>query len=104
MLNSGFVDLKLDYKQTKDLAVGAAIHSGNFSAGGHVWRIKCYPRGRATDMDDSDEYLSLYLELVTDATNVTAVFDAFLLRRDSAPSPEHQNWCVHVFPTPGFAA
>ncbi|CAO2162703.1 unnamed protein product [Urochloa humidicola] len=104
MLNSGFVELKLDYSQTKNLAIGAAVCSGNFAAGGHVWRIKCYPRGRVTDMDDSSEYLSLYLELVTHATNVTAVFDAFLLRRDGAPSPAHQNRCVHVFPPRGFAA
>ncbi|CAL5005211.1 unnamed protein product [Urochloa decumbens] len=72
MLNSGFVEFKLDHSQAKDLAVGAAVHSGNFAAGGHVWRIKCYPRGRATDMDDAGEYLSLYLELVTHATTVTA--------------------------------
>ncbi|CAO2202587.1 unnamed protein product [Urochloa humidicola] len=104
MLGSGFVEFKLDYSQAKDVAVGAAIHSGNFAAGGHVWRIKCYPRGRATDMDDSGDYLSLYLELVTHATNVAAVFDAFLLRRDGAPSPAHQNRCIHVYPPSGFAA
>ncbi|RLN05037.1 hypothetical protein C2845_PM13G22990 [Panicum miliaceum] len=57
MLDSGFVEFKLDYSKSKDRAIGDAIYSGNFSAGGHVWRVKCYPRGHCADMDDSGDCL-----------------------------------------------
>ncbi|GJN15687.1 hypothetical protein PR202_gb02623 [Eleusine coracana subsp. coracana] len=45
MLDSGFLEFKLNYSKTKDLAIGDAIYSQHIFAGGHIWRIKCYPRG-----------------------------------------------------------
>ena len=103
MLGSGFLELKLDYSKAKNILIGDVIYSQNFSAGGYLWRIRCYPRGN--NKDDRGDYLSLFLELVTQsATNVTAVFDAFLLHGDGAASPVHQNRCVHVYPLEGFSA
>jgi speckle-type POZ protein len=102
MLDYGFHKLKLDYSQAKNLPIGDVIYSQNF-AGGYLWRIRCYPRGN--NKDDRGDYLSMFLDLVTQsATNVTAVFDAFLLHGDGAASPVHQNRCVHAYPPEGFCA
>jgi len=63
MLGSGFLELKLDYSKAKNILIGDVIYSQNFSAGGYLWRIRCYPRGN--NKDDRGDYLSLFLELVT---------------------------------------
>ncbi|GJN15688.1 hypothetical protein PR202_gb02624 [Eleusine coracana subsp. coracana] len=100
LLDSGFLEFKLDYAKTKDLAVGDSVHSKNFLAGGHVWRIKCYPRG--LNKEYRGEYLSIYLELVSHGRDVKAIFDVFMAERDGAPSPDHHRRCVHVYPPDRF--
>ena len=35
----------LNYEETRNVAIGHAVSSGDISAGGHLWRVKCYPRG-----------------------------------------------------------
>ncbi|GJN04030.1 hypothetical protein PR202_ga21540 [Eleusine coracana subsp. coracana] len=100
LLDSGFLEFKLDCTKTKDLAVGDSVYSKNFLAGGHVWRIKCYPRG--VNEEYCVEYLSIYLELVSHGRDVKAVFDAFMAERDGAPLPEHHRRCVHVYPPDRF--
>jgi speckle-type POZ protein len=67
---AGFLEFKLDYSGTKNLAIGEAVYSKNFSAGGHVWRIICYPRGFRKE--ENDEYLSIYLQLMSESRNVKA--------------------------------
>jgi speckle-type POZ protein len=53
--------LKIDgYSSTKVNPNGEAIKSGQFTVGGHRWRITYYPNGRTPD---SADYISLYLEL-----------------------------------------
>ncbi|KAG2585131.1 hypothetical protein PVAP13_6KG372500 [Panicum virgatum] len=42
------VEFKLDYSGTKNLAIGEAVYSKNFSAGGHLWRINSGKRTIAT--------------------------------------------------------
>ncbi|CAO2162687.1 unnamed protein product [Urochloa humidicola] len=43
--SSAVLEFKANYEQTKHLAAGEAVHSDAFPAGGHMWRINCYPRG-----------------------------------------------------------
>jgi speckle-type POZ protein len=80
MLGSGFLEFKLDYAQTCHLGIGDVMSSENFSAGGYLWRINCYPRG--VEIDGDNEHLSIYLQLVTKSKNVKAVFDASVVGRD----------------------
>ncbi|CAM0946877.1 unnamed protein product [Alopecurus aequalis] len=62
---SGIIEIKYNRR----LAAGAVFSSDVVSAGGHDWKVTCFP-------DDEDEFVSVYLELMSEAKNVTAVFDA----------------------------
>ncbi|CAO2192169.1 unnamed protein product [Urochloa humidicola] len=103
MLDSRFVEFKLDYTKTKDLAsaIGSVVTSANIAAGGHLWRFNCYPRGRK--IYDNGEHLSVFLELVSShSKNVRAIFDAFAVNRDGAPSWWCDSMrCVDVYPARG---
>ncbi|KAJ1269236.1 hypothetical protein BS78_07G195400 [Paspalum vaginatum] len=95
MLASGFLEFKVDYEEKKDLAIGAMICSKHFSAGGHIWRVHCCPRGDKAEY--KGEYISIYLMLVSNSENVKAFFEVFLLNRDGTPSMTKSRRCVHVY-------
>lgn len=105
MVESRFLEFKLDYSANKDLGVGQFVSSEAVSAGGHLWKVVCYPSGDTVELDG--EYVSVFLWLVSDdsgsgsgtANNarVRAIFEAFLLNRDGTPSSTHTKRCVHVF-------
>jgi speckle-type POZ protein len=76
-----FHEFRLDYEQTKHLAVGKAVYSDPFSAGGHMWKIKCFPRGNWSS--NSDEHLSVFVELENQPRlSVSAIFEVFLMDKD----------------------
>ncbi|CAL4999813.1 unnamed protein product [Urochloa decumbens] len=82
-----FHEFRLDYEKTKHLIAGHAIYSDPFSAGGHMWRIKCLPRGN--DLAHSHEYLSVFVQLVSKGSKpngVNAIVEAFLMDKDGGPS------------------
>ncbi|CAO2173556.1 unnamed protein product [Urochloa humidicola] len=98
--SAGFLEFKLDYPGTKNLAIGEAVYSKNISAGGHVWRINCYPHGFRKE--DKGEYLSIYLQLMGKSKNVRAIFDVFVMGRGGEPSSSHAKRCVQVYPPEGY--
>ena len=59
MLASGFLEFKLNYARIHHLGIGDAVSSENFSVGGYLWRIYCFPRG--DKVDGHNEHLSIYL-------------------------------------------
>ncbi|KAF8653761.1 hypothetical protein HU200_061877 [Digitaria exilis] len=63
MLDSCFIEFKLDYAKTKDAPIGSLVSSDDIAAGGHRWRVICYPRG--CRKEDAGEHLSRYLQLVS---------------------------------------
>ncbi|CAO2202602.1 unnamed protein product, partial [Urochloa humidicola] len=82
-----FHEFRLDYDQTKNLAPGHAIYSDPFSAGGHIWRIRCFPRGNV--LSDNGKYLSVFVELVSKAckpNGISAIVEVFLMDKDGQPS------------------
>jgi speckle-type POZ protein len=97
MVESRFLEFRLDYSENKDLGIGQFVSSEVVSAGGHLWRVVCYPSGDSNAFDG--EYASIFLRLVSDSANVPvrAIFEAFLLNRDGTPSATHAKRCVHVF-------
>lgn len=99
MLDSRFIKFRLDHTKTKHLAIGAVVSSEDIPAGGHLWRVNCYPRGCREE--DRGEHLSIYLQLVSDSNSVLAIFDAFAMGADGTPS-----WCdghrrAHLYPARG---
>ncbi|PVH37157.1 hypothetical protein PAHAL_6G259600 [Panicum hallii] len=86
MFDSRFIEFRLDHTKTKHLAIGAIVSYEDIPAGGHLWRVNCYPRG--CKEEDRGEHLSIYLQLVSDSNNVLAIFDAFAMGADGTPS-----WC-----------
>ncbi|RLM60571.1 BTB/POZ and MATH domain-containing protein 1-like [Panicum miliaceum] len=102
-LDSAFIEFKVDYAgTTKTLAVGDAVLSDEVAAGGHAWRVCCYPHGYSEA--DGGAYLSLHLLLVSRARkDVRAVFDAAVMgREDGEPSPSHAQRRAHVFAPGGL--
>ncbi|CAO2199811.1 unnamed protein product [Urochloa humidicola] len=93
MADSAFVRFKVNYDQAKRLAVGKAVRSDAISAGGHMWRVSCYPRGYSRKAEGC---LSLYLDLMDRATSVKAIFEAFLVDRDGQPSTDVAQWRTDV--------
>uniref|UniRef100_A0A0E0LX10 BTB domain-containing protein n=1 Tax=Oryza punctata TaxID=4537 RepID=A0A0E0LX10_ORYPU len=96
MSDSGFVELKVDFPPATDIAVGDIVPSDVFQAGGHIWRANSYPHG---NKEDSDEYLSLGLQLMAGKSNnvVKAIFDAFLMEKDGKPSSSIAKWLVQTY-------
>ncbi|EAZ07690.1 hypothetical protein OsI_29947 [Oryza sativa Indica Group] len=106
MANSNFVELELDYSATNDgRAIGDVVRSGVFSAGGHSWRIRCYPRGtKELEAESNGKYISIFLELVSKSKNIKAIFDVFLMGKSGQPSSSVAMRCVQVYPPKSYTA
>jgi len=87
---------KLNYEATKNVAIGHIVSSGDISAGGHLWRIDCYPRW--VKEKNKGEYLSIFLSHRSKSKDAKAIFEVFVMDRDGAPSSSYRSRLVHVFP------
>ncbi|CAD6264782.1 unnamed protein product [Miscanthus lutarioriparius] len=97
-LGSGFFEFKLDYSETKNIVIGDSVSSDDISAGGHLWRINCYPRGDREE--EKGEYVSLYLELISDSKAVKTIFHVFCVGREGEASVSyfsHDRRFVNVY-------
>ncbi|GJN15679.1 hypothetical protein PR202_gb02615 [Eleusine coracana subsp. coracana] len=95
MLGSGILEFKLDYVESKNIAIGGVVRSEDISVGGHLWRVDCYPRGDTGEL--SGRYVSIFLTLVSKSENVKAIFHVFHLGKDGEPSFTHENKLVQVY-------
>ncbi|KAF8653759.1 hypothetical protein HU200_061875 [Digitaria exilis] len=84
-IDSASHEFRIDYEQTKDMAKGDVIHSDAFSAGGHTWRLNCYPHG-----DEDGNCLSVFVQLLTESISVNAIVEVFLLDKDGQPCLQEQ--------------
>ena len=85
---------KLNYEETKHVAVGHFVVPGDISAGGHLWRIKCYPRG---DKQSKGEYLSIYLHHLSESEDAIAIFKAFVIDKDGAPYSSSRKRSARIY-------
>ncbi|CAO2192170.1 unnamed protein product [Urochloa humidicola] len=79
---------KVNLAETKDVAIGHFVSSPVVSAGGHLWRIDCYPRGESEE--EKGDYLSVFLQHESETKDATAITEAFVMNRDGTPSSSHR--------------
>ncbi|KAM0876393.1 hypothetical protein ACQ4PT_036169 [Festuca glaucescens] len=84
---SGFVEF--DYQSTSSLPADHAVFSDVVSAGGHDWMVTCFP-------NDGD-FAAVYLELMSEAQNVTAFFEAAVFIDNEELM---RRYTVHVYNLP----
>uniref|UniRef100_A0A0E0LSI5 BTB domain-containing protein n=1 Tax=Oryza punctata TaxID=4537 RepID=A0A0E0LSI5_ORYPU len=77
----------LRYSLNKGIGVGKFIRSGTFAVDGHSWAIRLYPDGFT---DDSKDYVSVYLELMSENAMAMAFYTLSLV--DNITGAPGCNW------------
>ncbi|CAD6264785.1 unnamed protein product [Miscanthus lutarioriparius] len=93
---------KLGYWETENVAIGHKVCSEDILAGGHLWRIECYPRGKRKE--ENGEWLSIFLHHVSESRDAKAIFEALVMDKDGALSSSDRSRCVRVYGPQGGAA
>lgn len=65
------------YSLSKGLGIGKYVSSGNFSVGGYEWAVYFYPDGKSPE--DNAAYVSLFIALASEGTDVRALFELTLM-------------------------
>ncbi|KAF8401624.1 hypothetical protein HHK36_012570 [Tetracentron sinense] len=65
------------YSLSKGLGTGKYVASDTFMVGGYSWAIYFYPDGKS--IEDNATYVSLFIALASDGTDVRALFELTLL-------------------------
>ncbi|KAK9283406.1 hypothetical protein L1049_011648 [Liquidambar formosana] len=65
------------YSLAKGMGAGKYISSDTFSVGGYDWAIYFYPDGK--NPEDSSMYVSVFIALASEGTDVRALFELTLL-------------------------
>ncbi|KAJ1422257.1 TRAF-like [Sesbania bispinosa] len=74
------------YSLAKGMGPGKYITSDTFSVGGYDWAIYFYPDGK--NPEDNSMYVSVFIALASDGTDVRALFKLTLL--DQTPKANHK--------------
>uniref|UniRef100_A0A2P2L2I3 Uncharacterized protein MANES_05G073000 n=3 Tax=Rhizophora mucronata TaxID=61149 RepID=A0A2P2L2I3_RHIMU len=74
------------YSLSKGLGIGKYIASDTFIVGGYSWAIYFYPDGKS--VDDNAAYVSLFIALASEGTDVRALFELTLL--DQSGNERHK--------------
>ena len=65
------------YSLSKGMGIGKYVASDNFVVGGYSWAIYFYPDGKS--LEDNATYVSLFIALASEGTDVRALFELTLL-------------------------
>lgn len=65
------------YSLSKGIGIGKYKASDTFSVGGYEWAIYFYPDGKS--VEDNATYVSLFIALASEGTDVRALFELTLL-------------------------
>ncbi|KAE8703031.1 BTB/POZ and MATH domain-containing protein 2 [Hibiscus syriacus] len=74
------------YSLAKGMGVGKYIASDTFMVGGYEWAIYLYPDGKSAE--DNASYVSLFIALASEGTDVRAIFELTLL--DQSGNDRHK--------------
>lgn len=84
---NGSHDFKITgYSLSKGLGIGRYIASDMFMVGGYSWAIYFYPDGKSPE--DGASYVSLFIALASEGTDVRALFELALL--DQSGKEQHK--------------
>lgn len=65
------------YSLAKGMGPGKHIASDNFTVGGYQWAVYFYPDGK--NIEDNSTYVSIFIALASDGTDVRALFELTLV-------------------------
>ncbi|KAG6416238.1 hypothetical protein SASPL_123664 [Salvia splendens] len=65
------------YSLSKGIGIGKYVASDTFMVGGYDWSIYFYPDGKSAE--DNSTYVSLFIALASEGTDVRALFELSLL-------------------------
>ena len=65
------------YSLVKGMGVGKYIASETFTVGGYQWAVYFYPDGK--NVEDNSVYVSVFIALASEGTDVRALFELTLL-------------------------
>ncbi|CAO2207340.1 unnamed protein product [Urochloa humidicola] len=91
----------LNYEETSNVAIGHLVSSQDIFAGGHLWRINCYPRGPSWTNEQVEQYISIFLMHLRESKGARAMFEAFVMDGNGARSSSHRQRSVHVYTEKG---
>lgn len=75
---NGTHEFKIEgYSLAKGMGIGKYITSDTFAVGGYAWALYFYPDGKSAE--DNAAYVSLFLALASEGTEVRALFELTLL-------------------------
>lgn len=75
---NGSHDFKITgYSLSKGIGIGKYIPSDTFMVGGYTWAIYFYPDGKSPE--DNSTYVSLFIALASEGTDVRALFELTLI-------------------------
>lgn len=74
------------YSLSKGLGIGKYVASDTFMVGGYAWAIYFYPDGKS--VEDNATYVSLFIALASEGTDVRALFELTLL--DQSGNERHK--------------
>lgn len=74
------------YSLAKGMGVGKHIASDTFNIGGYEWAIYFYPDGK--NPEDNSAYVSVFIALASDGTDVRALFELMLV--DQSGNENHK--------------
>lgn len=74
------------YSLSKGIGIGKYIASDTFNVGGYSWAIYFYPDGKS--VEDNAAYVSLFIALASEGTDVRALFELTLL--DQSGNERHK--------------
>ena len=87
------------YSLAKGMGVGKFVASDTFAVGGYAWAVYFYPDGKSGE--DNAAYVSLFVALASEGTDVRALFELTLLDqsgRDNHKVHSHFNLMMDAGP------
>ncbi|CAN6213052.1 unnamed protein product [Urochloa humidicola] len=85
---------KINLAETKNVGIMHSVSSEDIFAGGHLWRVDCYPRGGF--MGSTGDHIAIFLRHLSEFKGARASFEAFVMDGNGARSSAHRKSFVSI--------